>query len=39
MLQGLLESRCRFTQTPVDGLWPVNPNITQLCGTNPCPEG
>ena len=37
MFQGLLESRCRLTKNPVNDLWPVNPNITNLCGSTACP--
>lgn len=35
---GLLESRCRLTPEPVNGVWLVNPNITTLCGYDTCPS-
>jgi hypothetical protein len=32
--------RCRLTPAPVNGSWPVDPNITTLCGDGglSCPQ-
>lgn len=35
---GLLESRCRLSPFPINGSWPINPLITNLCGYDDCPE-
>ena len=38
LFQGLLESRCRLTETPVNDIWIANPEILDLCGTHVCPK-
>lgn len=36
---GTMYNRCRFTEKPVDGLWPYNEEIDRLCKEGTCPEG
>ena len=38
--KGKLENRCRLTPFPINGSWPINPNVTGLCRDNDsCPSG
>ena len=34
---GKIENRCRLTEKPINGKWPINENITFLCGVYECP--
>lgn len=36
--KGALESRCRLTEYPVNGKWPLNTEIMTLCGSTDCPK-
>ena len=36
---GLFENRCRITELPVNGTWPILEGYNRLCGATSCPEG
>ncbi len=37
LFSGLFEYRCRMTEAPVNGKWPIDPTIERLCLVTPCP--
>ena len=39
LFKGKLENRCRMTILPFNNSWPINPNISDLCGVNICVKG
>ena len=36
--KGALESRCRLTEYPVNGTWPLYTEVLTLCGSEDCPK-
>ena len=39
LFKGTLNYRCRTTQAPINGEWPIAPNSTRVCGGNyKCPS-
>lgn len=38
LLKGMDENRCRISQSPLNGTWPADESIRNLCGEWECPE-